>query len=306
MLEQWHTIIAKLKRLGVRRLNFSGGENFLYYRFAELVAYAKLEGFEIIINTNGTFSCKAIAGMVDEIIFSIHGLGQTHDYITDVPGAFERVSQHIREVASLVRVSVNTVLIRRNYFQMNDVFDLFDGACGLHKFSPTISIKSLFGFKHDKQALEITPELLADYRVRLSRIPPRKLELKHGFQSIYFDDPALYVKPAFPLPNCAGGKYKLVVDHDGAVYPCNFFKGPEFHCGNILNEDEWEIWRNGKGFNLFREMVLQEAIPHKCQGCLKKPRCFSGCRAWAMQYEKGGFQNAADVRCEPGNAFTRG
>jgi len=302
-VNQWKIIILKLKRLGVRRLNFSGGENFLYPGFTELVAFAREEGFVVIINTNGTFSCKAVASNTGEIIFSIHGLRETHDKITNKRGAFSAVSRHISEVAGSVRISVNMVLIKLNYNQMNDVFEYFDQLCNLYKFSPTISIKSLFGFNHDDYALNITRELLSDFKKRLARIPSQKIELKHGFQSIYFGDPAFYTAPAFPLPNCAGGKYKLVIDYNGDVYPCNFFKSDKFYCGNILSGDEMEIWKVGKGFNLFRELVLQEAIPQKCQSCVKKARCFSGCRAWTEQYQKGGFENAADRRCEIGDAF---
>ena len=302
-VDQWMTIILKLKKLGVHRLNFSGGENFLYPGFSNIVAFSKDEGFEIIINTNGTFSCKAIVANADEIIFSIHGLESMHDTIVRKRGAFSEVRRHIAEVAGLVKVSVNTVLIKPNYGQFNDIFGYFDMLFSLHKFSPTISIRSRFGFDHDDYALDITSELLSDYIARLAKIPIRKLELKHGFQSIYFSDPALYSAPAFPLPNCAGGKYKLVIDSNGDVYPCNFFKSPDFFCGNILHENEVDIWKNGKGFNHFRGLVLEEAIPQKCSGCLKKSRCFSGCRAWTAQYEKGAFKNEADIRCELGNAF---
>jgi len=158
----------KLKKLGVRRLNFSGGENFLYKGFVELVAFAKVQGFEVIINTNGTFSCGQIVGNSDEIIFSVHGLEETHDSITGRQGSFREVRKHITEVAGMVRVSVNTVLIRPNYRQLNDVFEYFDGLCDLHKFSPTISVRSSFGFNHDDCALDVTNK---DWK----RSPPKNL-----------------------------------------------------------------------------------------------------------------------------------
>jgi radical SAM protein with 4Fe4S-binding SPASM domain len=307
-VDQWKAIFRKLKNLGVFRLNLSGGENFLYPGFTELVEFAKAEGFIVIINTNGTFSCKTVAGLADDIIFSVHGLGNLHDQITNNPGAFSQVCKHLEEVVGVTRICVNTVLIRPNYQHMNSVFDYLDGRFGLHKYSPTLSIKAITGYNHDEYALDLTPELMNDYMKRLSLIPRKKLEMKHGLQNICVDDPSVYMNQAFPLPNCAAGKYKLVVDYDGAVYPCYFFRGPEYYCGNILREDEFEIWQEGKGFNRFREAVLQEMIPVKCNGCIKRNTCFAGCSAWTSRYnaEKGTFEHDADRRCEIGNAFVGG
>lgn len=301
--EQWKTIIGKLENLGVKRINFSGGENFLHNDFVSLVKYARNKGFEIVINTNGTFSCKRVVDYVDEIIFSVHGLGKTHDEIVRTRNSFSLVEQNILRVASRVRVSINMVLVVLNYEQMNQVFDYFSARCRVYKFSPTFSVRSRFGSHHDTWALAITRELLEDYRERLMRIPDDQLELKHGFQSIHYSDPAIYTSSAIPLANCAGGKYKLVVEYDGSVYPCNFFRGGEYYCGNILTDDEYGIWGNGRGFVRFRELVLEERIPDKCIGCVKRCKCFSGCRAWSSIYQKGGFENAEDIRCEPGNAF---
>lgn len=301
--EQWKNIIRKLVNLGVRKIDFSGGENFLHNDFISLVKYARNMGFEIVINTNGTFSCEKIVDCVDEIIFSVHGLDKTHDAIVGTKNSFSLVEQHILEVASRVRISINMVLVTLNYEQMNLVFDYFNAKCRVYKFSPTFSVRSRFGSHHDQWVLSITRELLDDYRERLSKVPNDQLELKHGFQSIYYSDPAVYVSSVIPLANCAGGKYKLVVEYDGSVYPCNFFKEDEYYCGNILTDDEYEIWKNGRGFIRFRELVLKEKIPDKCVGCVKRFKCFSGCRAWSSRYQMGGFENAKDIRCEPGNAF---
>lgn len=304
--EQWKTIILKLKRLGVHRLHFSGGENFLHEGFEQLVAFGKEQGFEVWITTNGTFSCKEVAKHADNIIFSIHGLESIHDSITQLPGSFRLACDHMAEAAALTNVSVNMVLVKRNYGQIYDVFACLSKICRIRTFYPTIPIRSTFGANFDEDALVITRELLDDYRATIARIPANQLGLKHGILNIYFNDPATYASQAIPLPNCAAGKYKIVIDYDGDVYPCNFFHGEEFRCGNLLTGDELEIWRNGRGFKHFRELALQEVVPEKCRACVKKYRCMAGCMAWTDEYKKGGFGNAPDIRCEIGSAFVRG
>jgi uncharacterized protein len=302
---QWKIIIQKLKNIGVKRINFSGGENFLHPDFISLVQHTKTEGFEIVINTNGSFDCQCIADYVNEIIFSVHGLGKTHDTIVGKKGSFNQVKQNLLKVTHRVNSSINMVLLKQNYEQMNQVFVFFNTQCQLHKFSPTLSIRSRLGSHHDTWALPITKELLDDYRERLNKIPRAQLELKHGFQSIYYDAPEIYSSSPIPLANCAGGKYKLVVEYDGSVYPCNFFQEDEYYCGNILRDNEHEIWKHGRGFVRFRDLVTKETIPEKCNGCIKHRKCFSGCKAWSTDYPKGGFENARDLRCELGNAFIR-
>lgn len=302
-VEQWKKIIRKLKNLGIRKLNFSGGENFLYADFLKVVRWAKDEGFEIAVNTNGTFSCKKIVSYVDEIIFSVHGLGEMHNRIVQKRGDFDLVKKNAFEIADKVNFSINMVLVEMNFQQIVKVFSYFNKKCKLFKFSPTIAIKSRFGNPEFKNTLSLNKDIIENYRAGLKQIPDEQLSLKHGFQSIYYNNPSVYASSVIPLPNCAGGKYKLVIDYDGSVYPCNFFKGKEFYCGNILTGNEFEIWQEGKGFKRFRNLIMAELVPEECRSCLKLFKCFSGCRAWALEYSKGGFENARDIRCELGDSF---
>jgi len=302
--ESWQTIIRKLANLGVETLNFSGGESFLYPNFYQLVRWAKQQGLEIIINTNGTFPVLEIADCVDEFIFSIHGIGKLHDEIVDKEDAFVLAEKNISKLSSAgKKVSVNMVLLVCNYGVLNQVFDYFNSRYKIHKFSPTISVRSKFGAPHDALALQMSKELLEDYIAKLRTIPCCQLKLKHGFLNIFFDEPETGSPTEIPLPNCAGGKSKLVIDYDGSVFPCNFFKGEDFYCGNILSGSEYEIWKTGKGFVRFRSLILDEAIPRECFSCLKNPKCFSGCRAWTNKYQEGGFENVRDLRCEIRNAY---
>jgi radical SAM protein with 4Fe4S-binding SPASM domain len=303
-LAQWQFIILKLRNLGIRRLDFTGRESFLFPDFATLVNWCKKLRFEVRINTNGTLDVSNVLASVDEMVFSVHGIGSVHDEIVGKAKSFDLIETNIRRaVAEGVRVSINMSLIKSNYHQMMEVFEYFDSRFGIHKFAPSIPVFSRFGNAFEDIALVLDKELLADYINNLKKIPKNKLTLKHGFHSIFINDKEHYRNSGLLLPNCAAGKYKLVVESDGRVFPCNFFKSGEFYCGNILTDDEYCIWKTGKGFNLFRQLILDDKVPGECNKCLKKPRCYSGCRAWASTYEEGGFENVKDRRCEIGFAF---
>lgn len=306
-LSQWQTIITKLHNLGVRRLDFTGRESFMYDDFVALIGWCKGIGFEIKVNTNGTFDVSDVLEFVDEIIYSVHGIGSVHDDITDNVGSFGLIEANIqRTVARGGKASINMSLVKSNFHQINDVFEYFNSKYGIYKFAPSIPVPSLFGSMFEEDALVISQGLLEDYVSKLKMIPQDKLVLKHGFHSIFINDVNYYHDIGLLLPNCAAGKYKLIVESDGRVFPCNFFKSEEFACGNILTDNEFQIWKFGNGFKHFRELIINEEIPGQCAGCLKKPRCYSGCRAWSLTYQKGGFKNVKDRRCGPGSAFIGG
>lgn len=303
-LEQWQNIIIKLRNIGVRKLDFTGRESFMHRELSALVSWCKKLGFEIKINTNGTFDILNVLKNVDEIVFSIHGIGSTHNKIVGNTKSFDLVEANIKQTTLAgVKTSINMSLIKSNYHQMLEVFDYFDSKYDINKFAPSIPVLSRFGSSFKELSLVLNRELLDDYINNLKKIPENKLTMKHGFHSIFINDRDYYKDTGLLLPNCAAGKYKLIVESDGKVFPCNFFKSEKFFCGNILTDDEHQIWKFGRGFKRFRQLVLGKKIPKECTKCLKKPRCYSGCRAWASTYEEGGFENVKDQRCDLGTAF---
>lgn len=304
---EWLTIFQKLHNLGIRRLDLTGSENFLYPGLMFLLKRAKEMGFGIRMDTNGTFDISKALPFVDEFAFSVHGLGKIHEQITRKADSFSSLKKNIAETLSKgIKVQINMTLVKINYHQILQVFEYFSTYSQNFSFSPFMAIPSKFGNKFNEHMLEISKELISDYMEKLRVVPADRLILKHGFHSIFIGDMSYYISLGLLLPNCAGGKYKMVVDYDGSVFPCNFFKGKKFYCGNLLTEDAKEIWENGKGFLPFRSLVFEEKIPDECKGCVKKSRCFSGCRAWTKKYQEGGFDYDKDFRCELGSAHIRG
>ena len=303
-LTEWQVIISKLLNLGIRRLDFTGSENFMSPYLKDLLVWCKQKKLEIRVNTNGTYDVSDCLPYIDELVFSAHGLENIHDMVVKRPGSFKSLEKNVlRSSQAGVKTSINMTLVKSNYHQLVEVYDYFTALFPIHKFAPVIPISAPQGNEFIDQFLEITPELIDDYKCRLSLIPSTQLLLKQGFHSIFIDDLTHYQNSKFPLPNCAGGKYKLIIDSDGRVFPCNFFKSDEFYCGNMLTDDEQSVWKNGKGFVRFRNIVLEEKISKKCGACAKKLKCFSGCRAWSSNYQTGGFEYVNDQRCEMGCAF---
>jgi len=303
---EWLVIFQKLFQLGIRDLNLTGSETFLYPNLIFLLKKAKEIGFRIRIDTNGMLDISEAIPYVEEFAFSVHGIGKTHEEITQTPGSFANLEENLlKALSNNVKILINMTLTKINYHQIKTVYEHFSNYSQNFKFSPFLAIPSNEGRNFDQHLLTINREFLKNYIGQLRTIPAERLVLKHGFHSIFINNPGHYDCSQILLPNCAGGKNKIVVDYDGAVYPCNFFKGKEHYCGNILTDDATKIWRSGKGFLPFRSLITEEKIPSTCKKCAKKPRCFSGCRAWTKLYRKGEFDYEKDIRCGLGAAYLR-
>lgn len=298
----WKRIIDDLISIGVRRFDFSGGESFLHPEFTKIVEWTKLRGMEVNVNTNGTFDIAAITRYVNNFVFSVHGLGKVHNKIVGRKDSFSKIEENIALADQKgSKVTLNMCVVKMNLHQIVETFNYFNERYNIYKFAPFLPIQSHFGGTYEC-ALEINQKNLDEYFEALLKIPTKQRKLKHGLQGILINNPKCYGSE-IQLPNCAAGKYKMVVEFNGDVYPCHFFKSPLFLCGNLLKQTASDIWQNGQGFQVFRDLILNNRIDNQCLGCQKKHKCFSGCLAWSENYRQGGFGYAKDLRCEYRHAY---
>lgn len=92
----------------------------------------------------------------------------------------------------------------------------------------------------------------------------------------------------------------FVLEHNGDIYPCDFFVEPEFRLGNIVS-DNWERLAASESYRRFGERKRQwheqcaacQYLP-LCAGCCPKNRPFRGalpsrtsvlCDGWKMFYQ---------------------
>ena len=81
--DQGKELLLRLKRLGVKRLNITGGEPLLRDDLPEILKAAKSFGFEIDLYTNGILyieKADALKGLADRIYFSLdYPIASEHD-----------------------------------------------------------------------------------------------------------------------------------------------------------------------------------------------------------------------------------
>ncbi|MBO5349639.1 MAG: radical SAM protein [Clostridia bacterium] len=300
----WIKVINELYELGIKYLHFSGGENFLYKDYKKILQYSHEKGLKNLVNTNGYFDIENVLDYVDNFVFSVHGYKEVHDNIVNVKGAFDKVDKNIEiAVKNDKKVSINTVLIKENINNYEKLYNyLYSKYRNKIKYSPTIAIPCKTGKKIDSISIELTKENMQKYLKIIQKIGDKNLIYKHGLHGLCSLDRN---DNDFFMPVCAAGKSKLIIKYNGNVYPCNFFQTDEYMCGNVFKDNLTEIWKHGKGFQIFRKYYLDEDLPKKCTQCKKKNNCYSGCKAWTKSYMNGDIKikKERDERCEIINAF---
>ena len=90
--------LDSLRALGLRWVVLSGGEPLLHSDLPSLCRFLRAGGIRITLLTAG-LSLETKAGMVaenvDDVIVSLDGPPKIHDYIRNVPGAFERLAHGV-------------------------------------------------------------------------------------------------------------------------------------------------------------------------------------------------------------------
>lgn len=72
---------------------------------------------------------------------------------------------------------------------------------------------------------------------------------------------------------CEGCRYRILIDEDGTVYPCDFLQVPEFRMGNLFENNWNEIW-NSRAAKL--KLLLTRKTKPGCRTCPLQD-CDTGC-----------------------------
>lgn len=89
----------------------------------------------------------------------------------------------------------------------------------------------------------------------------------------------------------------FVVEHDGSVYPCDFFVRDDLRLGNIMSGS----WRDFLASPVYRQFGLEKARwSDECRGCPWLALCHGDCQKFRPLV---GGQRAKSVLCEGWQAF---
>ena len=237
------------------------------------------------IQTNGLLLDEDWAKFFQKYNFlvglSLDGPGDLHDAYRKSPGGKGSFAEVMQAAGLLekhkVPFNVLTVLNRRtvkqplritNFFLQNDLNYI--------QFIPAIeTVEADVGGEispFSPRPVEVGKFLDKVFQKWASSFPPR-------FSVRYFDsilNTCLGYEPGMCRIDANCGSY-LVVEHNGDVYPCDFFVEKDLKLGN-LNQTSLKEVAGGEEFNRFAEEKFE--FSEECRDCDYLNYCYGGCQRY--------------------------
>lgn len=279
-------LIDDLKKMGVIRIFFTGGEPFIRPDILEILKYADKNNFAMYISTNGTFikpeTIRVLKTLKHLRTFqiSIDGIKNTHDTVRGVKGTFDKAIRtaklSARELKN-TKVAIISTLMKNNITEIEKILKL-----AIRLKVDTFGLVTLYPVKRSSDAIDVSP--LQKYRLfqRLSKIYKKeKTDLKIGL----LIPPALMPESLKEIEYGCGYVCSfpslLGIHANGDVAPCDgLLNYRQFILGNIRKTPLKELWNNP----LMRELksIKPTDIKGVCKKCKYLSFCMGGCRARAF------------------------
>lgn len=262
-VEDIRDILVSLEKLGTQQVLMSGGEALLnphFFRFCEMLGE---KGIRVTLLSTGITLKKhaeAIVRHVNEVIVSLDGDEATHNYIRNIPGAFQSLSEGIaalKKIDPQYRVTGRTVIHRINFRVWPQIIETAK-RIGLAQISFLPADVSSHAFNREvlwsgQRQQEILPGLseMEEVKAVLENIIEKySHEISSHFiaedaaklNKIYQHYAAHYGLAPFPYKKCNAPWVSAVVESDGTVRPCFFHEAigntREMALDKILNSEK--------------------------------------------------------------------
>ena len=211
-------MIDKLRKLGLARINFTGGEPLIRKDVGELIDYAKSKKICVWMNSNGTYVPKFIKSIkkLDGLALSVEGPDFIHDVIRK-KGSYQEVLE-AAEAAQKEGIVVKfaATLNKHNLDYVDDLIKL------AKKFNTFVTFQPLEGNRlgsKEKNPIMPDKDLFRDSVNKIISYKKSTLYKKHvgnSFNSLeYFLD-----YPKVKHLECAFGRIAFRIEPDGRMGPC--------------------------------------------------------------------------------------
>lgn len=269
-------VIDALSAMKVFQFNIGGGEPFMRPDFMDIVDYAHEKGMVTCISTNGTLIDDDVARRLHHplvyIQVSLDGATPASNDAIRGRGSFQKVIGALECLRrQRVEVSVNTVLTRRNFGELDQMTALtaeFGAKLRVSRFRPSGRGKASWS----QLSLGKT-QMLA-----FSNWLGRHLDVSTGdsFFSISTEE-----RRSLGLNMCGACKLTCCISPEGHVYPCAFLQDIEFLAGKLPEDPFDYIWDHAPVFKSFRELEIKS-----CESCTRFELCHGGCPAIAYHTQR--------------------
>lgn len=271
--DQCRRLIGTLAAMKVFQVNIGGGEPFIRQDFLDLLDCAHDNQIVTCVSTNGMLMDDALARKLADLkmlYLQVSLDGATADVNDAIRG--KGTYTKILHAADLlarhgVKFSLNTVLTRTNYPQLEDLRTLAAGygaELRVSRFRPSGRGKtSRPDLGPDKDQLEAFALWLEQHEL---------VRTGDSFFCLTSEN-----RRRKGLDMCGAAKMTCCISPNGNVYPCAFLQEPEFLVGNVGQDDFKALWDESPILNHLRHLRVDT-----CVTCSRFEQCRGGCPAMAF------------------------
>ncbi len=282
--------LGVFRKLNVREVVLSGGEALMHANLWKLCELLHTNRTKVTLLSTGLLLRKfarEIVANIDEIIVSLDGSPEVHNYIRNIPGAFEKLADGllaIRELKPSLRITGRSVLQRYNYTELTNIIKSAK-AIGLDQISFLPADVSTPAFNHVAQERERIHEiaLTASEAKDFARVVERSIEsMEEAYTSRFVAEspekmrkiPRYYLAMAgegeFEAPPCNAPWVSAVLESDGRLMPCFFHK----EYGNVVGADFMDVLNSPSAIEFRKSLdVKSNEVCKRCV-CSLKMRIF--------------------------------
>lgn len=156
--ETFYSLYDKLNELGVKEINFTGGEPLCNPELLDILKQSKSWGFTNILSTNGLLLDTSVDGLlryIDIVALSLDGDNPTSNDLYRSKGHFESTINVLRSITQnfpSMKVKINTLISSRNKSNIVGILDI------LREFESQIICWKLFQVSSRGNYNEVTEE----------------------------------------------------------------------------------------------------------------------------------------------------
>lgn len=302
MMTEWKKIVDKLAESQIVEIFLTGGEPLLHPDFFKIVEYIKSKKVCIGILTNGLLlnsdKIKRLSNILDEndyIQVSVDNLYDKYD-LWRKGGKFCDIEKTIKLLNDYkVHFRIAMVISQDNYRDMIDMY-LF---C-LENNVTEIKFMPLFETRFSNQIYPREDLVLKEFCkvLALNEDNANKISiLQEPIASMYSFSAWLKkekkdINLKTSLFFCPAMLTSCEISYDGYIYPCSYLDNQSFYCGNMLNEDIFDIWEKNDLFCKLHSKIVKNK---KCITCIEKDVCQGGCSASSICSDNTFY--SGDKRC---------
>ena len=281
--EQALIVCDKLKELGAQLVTLTGGEPTIREDWHLIMARLKRNGIYPTIISNGwlineQLVDQVVAAGLRDFAISLDGMKDTHDFIRR-EGSFERIVKAIAVLRQKdIKIAINTSINNRNIKELPEM-KLLLKELGVTYWQLQFAMP-MGNFQLNQDDLMIAPEQIDDIIDFAYNSMDDDLRIYLGDCIGYYSakEAAVRARRTDEIDaiwsGCPAGKYTMGILHNGDIVGCTSIRGKEFIEGNILTDDIHDIWANGFSWN---RNLKKADLPGLCGECAYGDMCLGGC-----------------------------